>query len=125
MTDRIALNRMAGPGLRAVGCALLLSVVSACNGAHVVVRNHSRVRLQNVTVSAKGASESIGTVDPGGERRTALCPKGEAGSTELSFIAEGWQHRRQLPVYFECDFLYRVHFDVSPTFQVTAAASLY
>jgi len=109
--------------MRYVG-ALALILAAGCRGAQVDVHNHSSETLQEVTVSAAGASTTFARIPPGDNRRRSLCPRGEAGSVDVAFTANGQSHRQQLPVYFECDFLYRVQVDVSSTFEVTANVRL-
>jgi len=43
---------------------------------------------------------------------------------DVSFRENGRQHRQEVPVYFECDFLYRVQLDVSPAFEVSVNVRL-
>ena len=100
---------------------LALMLAAGCRGADVNVRNLSSTRLENVTISANGAAANIDRIEPGADGRTSLCPRGEAGSADVSFRANGREHRRQLELYFECDPLYRLQFDVSSDLDVTAS----
>ena len=109
------------------GHAIVLTAAIAaagCRGAQVDVRNHSSQVLRNVTVSANGASTTIARIAAGDTRQRFLCPRGEASSVDVSFQANGQTHRQRRPVYFECDFLYRVGVDVSPEFEVVVDANL-
>jgi hypothetical protein len=99
-------------------------VVCACGGAEVRVQNRSSTRLEEVVISAQGDSAAIDVVEPSAERKTAICPRGEAGSLELSFRANGTQQRSAHPLYFECNSSYRVVIDVSPELDVAAALSV-
>ena|SRR5215813_9133208 len=95
-----------------------------CRGAQVDVHNESSEVLRDIAVSAKGASTTIGRIGAGDTRRRFLCPRGEAGTLDVSFEANGQRHRQQRPVYFECDSLYRVQVDISATYDVSVNASL-
>jgi hypothetical protein len=63
-------------------------------------------------------------VAPMGRRRTLLCPKGEAGSFEVSFTAGREMYRSTQSAYFECDGSYVIRIDISPEFAVRSAVSL-
>jgi hypothetical protein len=104
--------------------SVAIVVATGCGGAEISVRNHSSMPLQDVIIAAAGSSTTIELIAPESDERTSLCPRGEAGSADFSFRANGQQYRHQLAVYFECDFLYRLQIDVSPRLEVTAAASL-
>jgi len=109
------------------GHAIVLTAAIAaagCRGAQVDVRNHSSETLQGVVVSANGASTTIGRIAAGDTRRRFLCPAGEAGSLNVSFRENGRAHSQEVPVYLECDVLYRVRLDVSSTFDVSVDAGL-
>jgi hypothetical protein len=103
---------------------IALVFAAACRGAQVDVRNRSSEILQDVTISARQASSTLDRISPGDSRRTSLCPQGEAGGVDISFKVNGQPHHEQRPVYFECDFLYRVQVEISPAFEVTASARL-
>jgi hypothetical protein len=110
------------PRRSVIAFAALLA--AGCRGAQVDVRNRSSETLQGVVISANGASTTIGRIAAGDTRQRFLCPRGEAGSVDVSFQANGQIHRQRRPVYFECDFLYRVRVDVSPEFEVVVDTSL-
>ena len=101
------------------------ALLAACSpGAQVEVRNHSSETLLVVVVSANGASTTIARIAAGDTRRRFLCPAGEAGSVSVSFRENGRAHSQEVPVYFECDVLYRVQLDVSSAFDVSVNAGL-
>ena len=75
-------------------------------------------------VSGGGDRVKVDFVEPMGQRRTLLCPKGEAGSIEVSFTARGENHRSTQPAYFECDGSYLIQIDVSPEFEARSAVRL-
>jgi hypothetical protein len=107
---------------------LILSVFAfaayACGGAEVNVRNQSSTRLQDVVISAEGDSAAIDAVEPSAGGKTTICPKGETGSLELSFMADGKWHHSKHSLYFECNSSYRVLLNVSPEFETAAAVTL-
>jgi hypothetical protein len=102
----------------------LALVTTACGGAEVAVSNHSSTPLDDVVISARDASRKIDRIDAGSTARRFLCPRGEAGSIDISFRANGQQHQHQTPLYFECEVLYRVDVDVSSALDVTASVKL-
>jgi hypothetical protein len=102
----------------------LAFIVSACGGAQVAVRNQSSTRLQDVTVVAAGDSVKINLVEPSSEQRTSICPKGEAGSIQLSFTADGQVYRTEEALYFECNSSYAITLNVSPHFEVSAVVGI-
>jgi hypothetical protein len=95
-----------------------------CRGAQIDVRIQSSEILRNVVVSANGSSTTIGRIAAGDTRQRFLCPRGEAGSVDVSFQVNGQIHRQRRPVYFECDFQYRVRVDVSPEFEIVVDTNL-
>ena len=106
-------------------CIIGLSIVSsACGGAGVEVRNQSAVRLEDVVISANGVSARMSGIDSQTVGTTSLCPEGEAGEVDLSFRAAGRVHTSKHAVYFECDSLYVLRFEVSPAFETRATSAL-
>jgi len=104
---------------------LMVAIAGAgCRGAQIDVRNHSSEALQGVVIRAKDATTTITRIGSGDTRRRFLCPRGEAGNVDVSFRENGRQHRQEVPVYFECDFLYRVQLDVSTAFEVSVNVRL-
>ena len=102
----------------------LVFIGSACGGAQVDIRNQSSTRLHDVTFVARGASAEVSLVEPKSEQRTSLCPKGEAGAIQVSFIANGQTYRREQGLYFECNSSYAIKVDISPTFEISATVGL-
>jgi len=110
---------------RRVGVLLLLTLVaSGCGRAEVYIDNHSSTRLLDLFVSAGGDRVKVDFVEPMGRRRTLLCPKGEAGSFEVSFTAGREMYRSTQSAYFECDGSYEIQIDISADFAVRSAVSL-
>jgi hypothetical protein len=87
--------------MRFLTVSVFAFLACACGGAEVNVRNQSSTRLEGVVISAQGVSAAIDAVEPSAERKTSICPKGEAGSIELSFLANGAQHQSKHSLYFE------------------------
>jgi len=80
---------------------LALAIIgTACGGARIEVRNHSMVRLEQVVISAQGSSATIAGIDSQAVEKTAICPKGEAGTLEITFRADGTIHRSEPAAYF-------------------------
>lgn len=103
---------------------VLALVASGCGRAEVSINNHSSTRLLDLFVSASGDRVKVDFVEPMGQRRTLLCPEGEAGSFELSFTARGKTHRSAHSAYFECDGSYQIQIDISPAFEARSAVRL-
>jgi len=106
--------------MRILAICTLGFVLCACRGAQVTVLNRSEARLEKVVVSARGDSKTIDAIEASEEQTTSICPKGEAGTLELSFMANGNDYKRDTPLYFECNYSYRVKVEVSAAFEVTA-----
>jgi hypothetical protein len=104
-----------------LACAIL---TSACGGARVEVRNKSAVTLDEVAISANGIAAQIGTIETQGRKATSICPQGEAGALGLSFRANGRTYNSEHALYFECDWLYVINVEVSPTFEAVATSTL-
>ena len=99
-------------------------ICSACGGAQVDIRNRSSAQLRDVTITATADSAKISVVESMSEQRTSICPKGETGAIQVSFTANGQAYRSDQPLYFECSSSYAIKVDVSPSFEVSAVASL-
>lgn len=110
--------------MRVLTLAVLASIATGCGGAGVHVRNRSAQALRDVVLTTKGATVRIEAIAASGEATTSICPRGEAGRFELSFQSNGHAYHSEQVGYFECDFLYRIDVDVSPTFDVTSRVSL-
>ena len=104
--------------MRLVAVSELAFLTCACDGAQVDVRNQSSTRLQEVVVTAGGDSATIDVVEPSAERKTWICPEGEAGELRVAFIADGRQYRSNHSQYLECHWGYRILVDISPRFEV-------
>lgn len=102
----------------------LVFIGSACGGAQVDIRNQSSARLHDVTVVARDASAVVNFVEPKSEQRTSICPKGEAGAIQVSFVANGQIYRGAQALYFECNSSYAIKVDVSPSFEISASVGL-
>jgi hypothetical protein len=104
-----------------VGVALF---TACCRGAGVEVRNLSAARVENVVITASGSSARIDSVEPKSYRRTAVCPKGEAGNVGIAFTANSRSYNSEYGLYFECDWQYLVKITIAPDFAVEATATL-
>jgi len=94
--------------------------LSACGGAQVVVLNRSSARLENVVVSAQGDSVTVHGIEASGQHALTICPTGEVGALGLSFKANGHDYQKDVPIYLECNSIYRIKFEVSAGFEITA-----
>jgi hypothetical protein len=110
--------------VRALALVGVAGVAAGCSGAQVHVRNHSAVALHDVEIATNGATARIDSVAAASEATTSLCPRGEAGRFELSFMASGQEYRSEQSGYFECDVLYRIDVEVLPAFGVTTRVGL-
>jgi hypothetical protein len=96
-----------------------LSLMVACSGARLEIRNQSSSRLHDVTIVATGTSVAVGSIEPSASKISSICPKGEAGSLRISFRAGDKVFQSDKPLYFECNAFYRIRVDVSPVFEPT------
>jgi hypothetical protein len=103
---------------------LILPLLSACAGAHLEVRNQSASRLDDLTVTARGGTAVIGSLQPSTTKLASVCPQGEAGELRVSFRADGRMFQRDHRVYFECNRQYQLRIDVSPQFEVSIDTKL-
>jgi hypothetical protein len=99
-------------------------VAGCARSAEVFVINHSSIRLLDVVVTAADSSTLVDFVEPMNQRRLLLCPKGEAGSLQISFTAAKTMYKATQELYFECSGSYRVQIDVSPQLAVSSSVSL-
>ena len=102
----------------------LALAAGGCRRAVVYIDNHSSSRLLDLFVTAGGDRVKVDFVEPMGRRRALLCPRGEAGSFEITFTAGREMYRSTQSAYFECNGAYLIQIDISPEFAVRSAVRL-
>ena len=102
------------------GAALLSGCIS---GVPVSIENQSSSDLNEVVVSGKDFSESVGTVRAGGSELVHVHPRGETG-VKVAFVVDGQRYSGTLEGTIENDNVNTIKATVSPDFSVSVLAEL-
>lgn len=94
-----------------------LSTVSCSRHPRVTVTNETADPLDNLIVSGRGFSESLGALTPGEQKSVEVRPSGDTGLA-LTFEAKGTTHSPPVDGYFEASGFYRISAKVQPDFSV-------
>ncbi len=102
---------------------VMLSTVSCSRHPRVTVTNEAADPLDNLIVSGRGFSESLGTLAPGEQKSVEVRPSDDTGLT-LTFEVKGTTHSPPVDGYFEASGFYRIPATVRPDFSVKVESGI-